>query len=160
MKSRIKELLEEEKTICIFDVDGVLTPLEFGVYNHYSLNDEEWASAINDKDFYAENRPIKVMQEFIKKRNLKDVYVVTRVMNETELKQKQNFLNKHYHILPENVYMTLKNEEKLDVMYKIQAKYPELESKYFVMIDDTVEVLNHIMDHSSFSTAHISSFFE
>ena len=45
-------------------------------------------------------------------------------------------------------------------MKKIKEGYPELKDKYFVMIDDTVEVLNDIMNHSSFSTVHISSFFD
>ena len=72
----------------------------------------------------------------------------------------QNFLKKNYDILPENVFMTLKNEDKLKAIFKIQEKYPQLDSKYFVMIDDTVDVLNHILENSSFSTVHISSFFE
>ncbi len=160
MESKIKKLLKNDKTICIFDVDGVLTPLEFGCYNHYSLNDEEWAKAVLKGDCYQDCRPIKVMQDFIKTLDKRKVYVVTRVMNEMELVQKQNFLKKNYDILPENVFMTLKNEDKLKAIFKIQEKYPQLDSKYFVMIDDTVDVLNHILENSSFSTVHISSFFE
>ena len=45
-------------------------------------------------------------------------------------------------------------------MNKIKELNPNLEDKYFVMIDDTVEVLNHIMDNSNFSTVHISSFLQ
>lgn len=90
--SKIKTLLMEEKTICIFDVDGVLTPLEFGEYNHYTLNDEMWVEALqNDYDYYAENRPIKVMQDFIAKKDKQRIYVATRVMNEKELEYKKIF---------------------------------------------------------------------
>lgn len=159
--SKIKILLMEEKTICIFDVDGVLTPLEFGEYNHYTLNDEMWVEALqNDYDYYAENRPIKVMQDFIAKKDKQRIYVATRVMNEKELEYKKNFLLKQYGILSDHVFAVYNNENKLDVIKEIHKKYPELEEKYFVMIDDTVEILNHIMDHSGYSTMHISSFFE
>ena len=46
------------------------------------------------------------------------------------------------------------------VVERIKKLNPNLEDKYFVMIDDTVEVLNHIMDNSNFSTVHISSFLQ
>ena len=51
-----------------------------------------------------------------------------------------------------------KNEDKVEVLKKIKEKYSELDDKYFVMIDDTIEVLNYIMENSNFSTVHVSSF--
>ena len=65
-----------------------------------------------------------------------------------------------YGILKDHVYLVYHNDEKLDVINKIKKLNPNLEDKYFVMIDDTVEVLNHIMDNSNFSTVHISSFLQ
>ena len=56
--------------------------------------------------------------------------------------------------------MVYKNEEKLEKIKEIRKEYKNIEEKYFIMIDDTVDVLNHIMENSSFSTIHISSFFE
>ena len=32
--SKIKEILDSEKSIIVFDVDGVLAPIEYGEYNH------------------------------------------------------------------------------------------------------------------------------
>ena len=40
--SRIKELLKDNNSVLVFDVDGVLAVLEFGERNHFGLNDEEW----------------------------------------------------------------------------------------------------------------------
>lgn len=160
MISKIKDLFLDEKTVYVFDVDGTLTPLEFGEYNHYLLNDEEWSKSLLEQDFYTCCRPITIMQDFLNSKDKEKVYVVTKVMNEVELIQKKNFLKKYYGILPEHVFLVYQNDDKLDVMKEIQLKYPDLEEKYFVMIDDTVDVLNHIMDYSSFSTVHISSFFE
>ncbi len=159
MKSKINELFLSPETVYIFDVDGTLTPLEFGMYNHYSLNDEEWAKSLFIEDGYKNCRPIKYFQNFLSQRDLNRVFVVTKVMNEIELEQKKAFLESHYGIFPNHVFLVYKNEDKLEKMKEIQSLYPKIDSKYFVMIDDSVEVLNHIMENSSYSTVHISSFF-
>ena len=159
-ESKIKDLFENSKTIYVFDVDGVLARLELGEYTHYFYNDEMWEKALQTHDFYDEIRPIISMQDFIQKRNKEHIYVATRVYNEVEHKQKISFLEKHYGILKDHVYLVYNNDEKLDVMNKIKELNPNLEDKYFVMIDDTVDVLNHIMDNSNFSTVHISSFLQ
>ena len=86
------------------------------------------------------------------------VYVATRVMNDYEKKQKVAFLKKQYHILPDHVFEVYHNDEKLDVMKKVQEYYPELSDKYFVLVDDTVDVLTHVMENSHFSTVHNSTF--
>ena len=39
-KYKIDELYNNPNTIYVFDVDGVLAPLEFGEYNHYELDDD------------------------------------------------------------------------------------------------------------------------
>ena len=89
---------------------------------------------------------------------MKRVYVATKVMNEEKHRQKVSFLNRNYGILADHVFLVYQNDEKLDVILKIKENYPNLEDKYFVMIDDSVDVLNHIMDNSSFSSVHVSSF--
>ena len=157
-KSKIKELFEDEKTIYIFDVDGVLAPIEYGVYNHYELDDEAWAKALATNDFYTDRIPFKTFQDFLSKRNILNVYVATKVMNEIEKEQKIHYLEKNYGILRDHVFEVYKNEDKLEVLKKIKEKYSDLDDKYFVMIDDTIEVLNYIMENSDFSTVHVSSF--
>ena len=79
-------------------------------------------------------------------------------MNEEEFRQKSDFLEKNYHIQKEHMYLVYKNEDKLETIKKIQKEYPNLEEKYFVLIDDSVDVLNHVMENSNFSTVHNSSF--
>ena len=92
-KYKIDELYNNPNTIYVFDVDGVLAPLEFGEYNHYELDDDEWAKALLEKDLYAEKRPAKTFQEFLATKNKNNVYVATKVMNEMEKKQKIDFSN-------------------------------------------------------------------
>ena len=113
-----------------------------------------------ENDYYSHVEPIKVMQKFLQDKNKDNVYVATKVMNEKELESKKTFLEKQYEILPNHVWAVHSEEEKLEIIKNIKKNYPDLEDKYFVMIDDTINVLNNIMDNSAFSTVHISSFFD
>lgn len=81
-------------------------------------------------------------------------------MNDFEGIHKANFLNNNYGILKDNIYTVYNNEEKLEKMNLIKSKYEDIDDKFIVMIDDTVEVLNHIMNNSGYSTIHVSSFFD
>ena len=157
-KSKIKELFENSNTVYIFDVDGVLAPIEYGEYTHYELDDEAWAKALLTNNFYGDKKPFETFKSFLKDKDKKRIYVATKVMNDTEKTQKIEFLEKNYGIKKENIFEVYKNEEKLEVIKKIKEEYPLLDAKYFVMIDDSVEVLNHIMENSEFSTVHVSSF--
>ena len=157
-KSKIKELFESSNTVYIFDVDGVLAPIEYGEYNHYELDDEAWAKALLTNNFYEDKKPFETFKLFLKEKDINRIYVATKVMNDTEKKQKIEFLEKNYGIKKENIFEVYKNEEKLEVIKKIKEEYPLLDAKYFVMIEDSVEVLNYIMENSEFSTVHVSSF--
>ena len=56
MESKVKELLESEKAVYCFDVDGVLALLEFGENNHYcNVSDEVWASNLLINNYYNDN---------------------------------------------------------------------------------------------------------
>ena len=65
-KSKIKELFKDPKTVYIFDVDGVLAPIEYGEYTHYELDDEAWARELLKEDFYQDRMPFKAFQVFLK----------------------------------------------------------------------------------------------
>ena len=78
-------------------------------------------------------------------------------MNEKEYNDKLKFLNKNYSILNENCYMVYKDKEKLDKLKEIQER-TKVEDKYIVMVDDTVDVLNNIMENSQYTTIHVSTF--
>ena len=158
--SKIKELLESDKTVYFFDVDGVLAPLEYGEYNHYLLNDEDWAEAIKSNNMYSNIRPFKTFQKFISNKDVKRVFVISKVNNYEEWNCKIDYCNKNYGILKNHVFGVDKNEDKVKKMMEIKQSFPELEDKYFVMVEDTVDVLNDIMNNSQFSTIHVSSFME
>ena len=78
--SKIKELLKDKESVLVFDIDGVLALMEWGEYNHYNDNDEEWnkmcAEGINT---YTENKVSKKMQDFLKNKDMNRIYVITTV---------------------------------------------------------------------------------
>ena len=160
-KSEIKDILNDNESVLAFDVDGVLALLEFGCNNHYIYDDEIWDDKNkNGYNFYKETLVSTKMQSFLANKDMKRIYVITTVGSNNEREFKRDFVNKYYGILKENVYYVNENRDKTSVLLKIKEKYPQLNSKKIVMIDDTVDILNEIMEKTDFSTAHISSFLD
>lgn len=158
--SEIQNIINNKDSILVFDVDGVLAKLEFGKYNHF-MDDVEWADANkNGINCYDESKVIKKMQDFIRTRNMDNIYVATVASGEGEGNNKIEYLEKYYNIKKENVYYVPSNNDKLEVLLKIKEKYPEVSPRNIVLIDDTVEILNDVMNNSEFITAHISSFID
>lgn len=158
--SEINKIINDKDSILVFDVDGVLAKLEFGKYNHF-LDDEEWEYANNNGiNYYDEEKVIRKMQKFLSTRNMNNIYVATVASGEGEGNNKIEYLEKYYNIKKENVYYVPSNNDKLEVLLKIKEKYPEISPRNIVLIDDTVEILNDVMNNSEFITAHISSFID
>ncbi len=159
--SRIKELLKSDDSILVFDIDGVLALLEFGEYRHYELDDRSWDIKVEaGENFYTEDKVSKKMQAFLKTKDKSKVYVITTVGSNNEYIFKKDFVKKYYDIEAENVYFVEKNIDKLDKLCEIKNKNKDVDNYKIVMIDDTVDILNYIMDNSDFSTVHISSFLD
>lgn len=159
--SKIKELLKDKSSILVFDIDGVLAPIEWDTYNHFILNDEDWGNAcIEGKVSYDETKVSKKMQSFLSDKDMSRIYVITRVSNNNELNIKKEFSEKYYNIFPQNVFGVKENNEKVSVLSKIKENYPDIDDYKIVMIEDTVSILTDIMEKTKFSTAHISSFLD
>ena len=159
--SRIKELLNDNNSILVFDVDGVLALLEFGERTHYEMNDELWKQANeNGINYYTKEKVSKKMQTFLKDKNMNHIYVITTVGNNNEGEFKKEYVNKYYNIKKENVIYVKENSEKTTEIIKIKEKYPNILDEQIIMIDDTTDILSDIMEKTNFSTAHISSFLD
>ena len=160
-KSEIKDILNDNESVLWFDVDGVLVLLEFGYNNHYIYDDKTWDEQNNSGyNFYNDTLVSKKMQSFLSNKDMNRIYVITTVGSNNEGEFKRDFVNKYYNILKENVYFVDKNRDKVQVLLKIKEKYPNIEDRKLVMIDDTVDILNDIMEKTNYSTAHISSFLD
>lgn len=159
--NKIKRLIKDNNNVLVFDVDGVLALLEWGEHNHFGLLDDEWVKACEEGlNAYTEEVVSHKMQEFLKSKDMSKVYVITTVGNNNEGEFKREFVNKYYNIPKDNVYYVKDNSEKTRRLFDIKEKYPQLEDKQIVMIEDTVGILNDIMEKTNFSTVHISSFLD
>ncbi len=159
--NNIKELLNDEKSILVFDVDGVLAVLEFGEHNHYSFSDDDWDNYVDSgNNPYIEDKVSKKMQEFISKKDKNKAYVITAIGVNKEGEYKKEYVEKYYGILPENVYFVDRNNDKASKLVEIRKKHPEVDDRHIIMIDDTPDILTDIQLKTDFSTAHISSFLD
>ncbi|WP_097006715.1 hypothetical protein [Lacrimispora amygdalina] len=157
--SKIRELLAKEDTVVIFDIDGVLAAYEYGEYNHNACRDEEWNDFVLNNNVYEKARPIKVLQEYIKKQGRGKVFVCS-VAGRHERTQKSNFVMNNYEVDESHIYFVNSKSEKLDILKEVKQEFPNLKDLNIVMVDDTSDVLTNIQENSGFSTAHISSFMD
>ena len=160
--SKIMDLINDENAVIIWDVDGVLAAYEYGERNHNAVSDAEWIEYLRQHHTYENARPLTTIQKWMADHgNPERMYVCTKVEDGYELKQKVKFVTKNYPIKKENIYHSKKDDHgKLTCINGLKLKYPGLEDKYFIMVDDSVSVLNWIQENSNFSTMHISSFME
>ena len=159
--SKIKELLNDKKSILVFDVDGVLALLEFGERNHYYYaQDDEWDKKVNEGlNLYTVDKVSNKMVNFLKNKDMNRVYVITNIGVQKEGEYKKEYLTKYYKIKKENIYF-VNNNKKKDALIEIRNKHKDIKDENIIMIDDTPSVLSDIQDKTPYSTAHISSFLD
>lgn len=158
--NKIKELLNNNESVLVFDIDGVLSVMEFGSHNHF-MTDEEWNKMVsNNINAYTEDKVSKTMQEFLKDKDKDRVFVITKIEVDNEIYQKKEFANKYYDIYKENVLCVRNESDKVKELLKIKEKFEDTSDEKIIMIDDTVEILNDVMQRTNFSTVHISSFLD
>ena len=158
--SKIKELINDKDSILVFDIDGVLAVMEFGERNHF-MPDEEWNATIGkDINLYGEEKVSRKMKEFLSSRNMSNIYVITRINDKHEFGHKIRFANKYYGVPEDNIYSVNKDSEKADKLIEIKNKNENVADEKIIMVDDTAEILNDVMERTNFSTAHISSFLD
>ena len=159
--SRIKELLKDNNSILVFDVDGVLALMEFGDRNHYYASDEDWDNEVdNGLNLYTEDKVSKKMQQFLKNKDMNKVYVITTIGVNKEGEYKKEYLKKYYNILENNIHFVNKNRDKTTELINIRNENNNVDDEHIIMIEDTTDILTDIQDKTNVSTAHISSFLD
>ena len=64
--TKIKDLLNDDKSVLAFDMDGVLAKMEWGEHNHFTLVDEDFKNACKEKVIeFGEDKVSKTMLKFI-----------------------------------------------------------------------------------------------
>ena len=165
--TRLNELLNDEKSIFVFDVDGVLAKMEFGEGNNHYYKTEPGVDSdiqfsrevVRGHIFYTDDLLNKTLQSFIDKKDNKKVYVLSRIYTDEEKNQKDDFLLRNYNVIKDNIMYVNDYKDKLDALNFVKKLNPDTDDEHIIMVDDNVdEVLNYVMDNSNFTTMHISSF--
>ncbi len=164
--TRLNELLNDEKSIFVFDVDGVLAKMEFGDNNHYynedsSIDsDEQFRDAVvGGRNFYTDDLVNDTMKKFLDKLDSNRIYVLSRVLSTEEQDIKDDFLLRNYNVKKENIMYVRDFKDKLEALNLVKKLNPDTDDEHIIMVDDNVdEVLNYVMNNSKYTTMHISSF--
>ena len=91
--SKIQELIKSDDTIMVFDVDGVLARIEYGEYNHFCVSDEVWSKIIDEGAlFYTDSQAIPSMVDYIKTKNIDNIYTCSKSYSKKEDEMKIRFL--------------------------------------------------------------------
>lgn len=142
----------------VFDVDGVLAPYEFGYLSH-SMTDEEWDRIVeNGENPYDKVSPIEKMKKFISLKDINKIFVCSKCTIEEEV-GKQEFVEKNYGILPENIFFVRKQEDKVNVLNHIKT-IKNATDREIAIVEDTVKTLDGIRKIGNFVTVHVSSFLD
>lgn len=159
--TEIRKLLNDEKSIFAFDIDGVLAIMEWGDHNHYTLAGEEFKKACEESVIeFGEDKVSKTMLRFMQGKDKNRMYVITKVYSDREGEFKKVFAKKYYGIPEENFYCVRENREKVDVLNIIKDKHNNIADRSIIMIDDSTDVLNEVVKRTDYSTVHISSFLD
>jgi len=157
--SKIQDLINDNNAILVFDIDGVLAKVEYGEYNHYALDDDSWYKLIESGEaVYTPDQVIPKMKEYIKTKDLNNIYICSKSYGDKENNVKIKFIIDNFNIPEDHIYFVRENKDKLEVLKKIKQLRPEIEDNHIAMVDDTTDILNNIMFNSNFATIHISSF--
>ena len=148
--------LLKKEVIVVFDVDGVLAPYEFGDKKH-CINDNEWDEMLEKGiDVYSNVQSIKVLQEFIKRKGIENVYVCS-VSNPKEYQSKSAFCMKEYGIPKDHIKLVQHKTDKVLFLDEL-SKTMNLSHNKIALIEDTIKTLDQAAK-SGYCTVHISSFF-
>lgn len=158
MSKKLIEELSSNGMVVVFDIDGVLAPYEWGLRKH-CMTDEEWTAILElGEDMYSHVKPIRCIQDFIKRKRIEDVYVCSK-SEKAEYESKKNFCIREYGI-PENHIKLVEHKSDKVLFLDELAKQLDVIPSEIAIVEDTVETLNKIANSRDYYTVHVSSFFE
>ena len=156
--NKVLEYITNNDCPIVFDLDGTLSSYNYGEYQANSDLD-----GVDDKLFFDEHiyltvaKPIPVIQEFLKKKNMDNIYLLSMEHGNKE-EEKIEFVVGNYRFKRENCHFTKTFEEKIDILNKLEKEFRSNLTPVF--IDDYAELLREVRDKTNYYTAHVTLFFE
>jgi len=169
----VKEILSDPRAVVIFDIDGTLTEYTYGErtlmpkgMDGSNLDQMSTCSGLREmaktRDIYSEVEALPAIKDYIDRHGTDRIFVCSVEMEGRE-KEKISMCERVYGIPASHVCFVqdevFRAEEKTLVIDTIRRKYfPELEPKWFVMVDDSSHLLRKMTAISDYSTALVTVF--
>lgn len=150
-KYTIEKILKNKNTIYVFDVDGTVTDFNYATRSF-------WNTTMNTVS-YDNVRPLRTMQKLISSLDKDKVFVCSRATLKGEPEAKAKFLSENFDLRPDHIYFVKENNEKLDVLKKIQ-NLTKVEDELILLIEDSTDVLYNVLVNTNYSNMHVSYFIE
>ncbi len=147
------QILHEQDTVVLFDVDGTLTSYNYGEFHaHHEL---DFTPEFRDVDIYADCSRLVPMYNYIKRHGVDRIFCIS---NEA---QKSHMLERLYGIPESHCYYTLDSTEKPAIAKRIvEEHFGDFPAGKVVCVDDNDETLGLYMKQTGFCTAHPMIFME
>lgn len=150
-KYTIEEILNNKETVYVFDVDGTLTD--------FNYSSRAFWNPTTDPVSYDGVRPLKTMQKLISSLDKDKVFICSRAAVKGEPEAKRKFLLENFNLKPDHIYFVKENNEKLDILRKIQ-NLTKVEDELILLIEDSTDVLYNVLINTNYSNMHVSYFME
>lgn len=148
-KYTIEEILNNKETVYVFDVDGTLTDFNYSMRAFWNPTTEPVS--------YDGVRPLKTMQKLISSLDKDKVFICSRAALKGEPEAKRKFLLEDFNLKPDHIYFVKENNEKLDILRKIQ-NLTKVEDELILLVEDSTDVLYNVLINTNYSNMHISYF--
>lgn len=150
-KCTIEEILNNKETVYVFDVDGTLTDFNYSMRAFWNPTTEPVS--------YDGVRPLKTMQKLISSLDKDKVFICSRAALKGEPEAKRKFLLDNFNLKPDHIYFVKENNEKLDILRKIQ-NLTKVEDELILLVEDSTDVLYNVLINTNYSNMHVSYFIE
>lgn len=150
--NKVWELLQEEDTVVLFDVDGTLTDYSYGTFHAH--HDLDFTPEFRDVNIYADCKRLLPMYSYIKKHGTERIFCISREPHGHEA-WKTEMLGRLYGIPESHCFYTLESEDKPALALQIiKDHFGDLSPKKVVCVDDNDVTLGMYMKQTEFCTAH------
>ena len=145
-----------------FDVDGTLSEYRYNDRLYGGGCPELGCQSLEDllfNDLYYKARPLKTMQNVIKKLDSDKIFILGAITTNTEIVQKYKWLKEYYpNIKGENIFFICSTMLKPEVIVEY-CKHYNLDIKDVAFVDDRIDVLRKA-EEMGITAYHPSSFTE
>ncbi len=156
--SKVWDILQDPETVVFFDIDGTLTSYDYGEYQaHHEL---DGTHAFRDVNIYATCNRLEPLYCYIKGHGTDRIFCISREPHGHEA-WKSEMVERLYGIPEDHCFYTLEAMEKPGIVKReVEKRFPGIDPRKVVLVDDNDDTLGRYMAETPFCTAHPLLFVE